>query len=785
MAINNKLKAFVRYANGKVVAGSMVMQAKKPAVGKWEEVAMYKCCATPSGPFNLQQFLSRMNSCYSQVTSLVPQIVYFSDNNEGYTEYPNYIADGCNDMYDDANMYNTNLTQLYNDIKEDNMDYNLNIPYTHTQDPDGNCPYEIAPMNGFISDGTNYFGAGSQYFTNMYPGMFIIAANGVNVSEFSITGNLGSDGQATDAVYIATAHPGWTAFIKTNDDSAGTDDPSVNHIILVYGNVSGATQLYDDTGAYDDHCVQGLGPQNTTIITAIVASETFALTEQEALAIANKILDVYNDATCVPPQAFRLLYSSDQFPPNGVADPENINDWNDYFELPTYGNPFSSVTVNTQEDGSIWINLYGGSNITLKSNLFDSSGHGIILKALDDAGCIVAFENHCFLYQDQLNQVSFPACTSILDDDDGDYGAFGYCYKLTNINFPVLQSAGTWTFYTTGCTYFNLPELTTVTGEGTFYQEENIGIVEFNLPKLQNVTDGCFEGSYGSTISLPSVTSVTDSPFYGAKSVSLPLVTSISSSYAFSNSYLESVNLPLVTTLGNHTFNGCANLNNVNLPNVTTIGFSTFQNCTSLTNFTIPLLTNISDSCFVGCSSLVEVTSSNLPSATTIGEYSFADCSSLTKVNLPLVTSVGHQAFVNNSLASVGNPSTGVYLPSCTDYGPGCFTNVPLVSVNIPTNVTLGDGCFFVCTQLTTVNLPQVVNIPSACFSECSVLQTINLNSCTNLGGTVGYDSVFYNISGNNITLTIPASRMTCDAGNPDGDIVYLQNNNTVTIVTT
>jgi hypothetical protein len=44
MAINNKLKAFVRYANGKVVAGSLVTQAKKPAVGKWEEIPMYKCC---------------------------------------------------------------------------------------------------------------------------------------------------------------------------------------------------------------------------------------------------------------------------------------------------------------------------------------------------------------------------------------------------------------------------------------------------------------------------------------------------------------------------------------------------------------------------------------------------------------------------------------------------------------------------------------------------------------------------------------------------------------------
>ena len=300
MAINNKLKAFVRYANGKVVAGSLVMQAKKPAVGKWEEIPMYKCCATPSGLFNIETFLSRMNSCYEQVTSLVPNIVYFSDTPDNNEAPFTNIDDGCSDMYDGGNLYNTNLTQLYVDIAEDSVDFSLSIPYTHTQD-DGSyeCDYTNPPMNGFITDGSSYFGAGSQYFTNMYPGMFMIAASGINVTEYSITGDLGSDGNGANAVYIVTAHPGWTAFVKTNFDT-DESDPSVNHIILVYGDVSGVTQLYDNTGSYDDHCLQNLGPQNTTIITVVVATEaeTPALTEEQALAIADKILDVYNDSSC-------------------------------------------------------------------------------------------------------------------------------------------------------------------------------------------------------------------------------------------------------------------------------------------------------------------------------------------------------------------------------------------------------------------------------------------------------------------------------------------------------
>jgi len=42
---------------------------------------------------------------------------------------------------------------------------------------------------------------------------------------------------------------------------------------------------------------------------------------------------------------------------------------------------------------------------------------------------------------------------------------------------------------------------------------------------------------------------------------------------------------------------------------------------------------------------------------------------------------------------------------------------------------------------------------------------------------------VFNGITGNTITLTVPAALMTCDGGNPDGDIVYLDNNNTLTVI--
>lgn len=82
------------------------------------------------------------------------------------------------------------------------------------------------------------------------------------------------------------------------------------------------------------------------------------------------------------------------------------------------------------------------------------------------------------------------------------------------------------------------------------------------------------------------------------------------------------------------------------------------------------------------------------------------------------------------------------------------------------------------------INLPNCTKVGRESFSNCLSLVNLYLPSCSNLGPTVGDNGVFSSIGGNNITLTIPTALMTADAGNPDGDIVDLQANNTVTIVT-
>ena len=97
---------------------------------------------------------------------------------------------------------------------------------------------------------------------------------------------------------------------------------------------------------------------------------------------------------------------------------------------------------------------------------------------------------------------------------------------------------------------------------------------------------------------------------------------------------------------------------------------------------------------------------------------------------------------------------------------------------------TAGIHCFDGCNSVSNFDLPSLTTAGTDCFRDCYNVTGFSLPNIINLGGSVGDNDVFNGISGNNINLTIPSSLMTCNGGNPDGDIQYLQANNTVNITT-
>lgn len=154
------------------------------------------------------------------------------DNNNG-------ISDGGDDMYDGGN-------EIYTDLG--------NVPYTHTRltiELDGGIPSYLFPKDGSVVSGDTYFGLGSEYFTNLYPGLFVLHANAMLVNEFMIDGNIGADGDGQYEVdeYVLTGFTtNYKVFVKKVYNAG---DPSINHIMIVDTDDSNIIHEYD-TSTQDD-----------------------------------------------------------------------------------------------------------------------------------------------------------------------------------------------------------------------------------------------------------------------------------------------------------------------------------------------------------------------------------------------------------------------------------------------------------------------------------------------------------------------------------------------------
>lgn len=209
------------------------------------------------------------------------------------------INDGGDDMYDGGNMLNTDL-----DVK---------IAYTHTQmvetldvfsDNDEATP-SMFTMDGEIVDGTAKFGAGSQYFTNVYPGLFTMVAKGVDITEFFIDGSTGIDGGGYNIVnsyQVTVGGHDYTAFLKTTtgggSDLDGESDPTVNQIIIVNAQDVALIQEIDpDVDTNNDyHKILGLDTAGVTEVHYLLMS-TYNKSVQHGFTEADftNVVDQYLD----------------------------------------------------------------------------------------------------------------------------------------------------------------------------------------------------------------------------------------------------------------------------------------------------------------------------------------------------------------------------------------------------------------------------------------------------------------------------------------------------------
>jgi hypothetical protein len=283
----------------------------------------------------IQDALTRLNTRYQEIVELIPNPYYFTDEKEIISDGKSFgISDGGDDMYDGGNLLNTELTQTYTSLLANGFDGGgeFSIPITHTPAPnEGEGDYTDPPKDGVVVNGSNYFGTGSQYFTNMYPDLFVMIADNITVNEFSIFGGAGADGSGIDTgtLFPVSANgQNYTVFYKSIY-SAG--DPSINHIIIIPGNSSGLTHLYIDNDTNrDGDCAQGISDRKTIYYLLCARENGLQLNTEDAEAISIKFLEIVGNGS----------------PTNNYPYPEVIFRVKTYDPLQFVGQNFPDSNIN-------------------------------------------------------------------------------------------------------------------------------------------------------------------------------------------------------------------------------------------------------------------------------------------------------------------------------------------------------------------------------------------------------------------------------------------------------
>lgn len=193
----------------------------------------------------------------------------------------------------------------------------------------------------------------------------------------------------------------------------------------------------------------------------------------------------------------------------------------------------------------------------------------------------------------------------------------------------------------------------------------------------------------------------------------------------------------------------------------------------------------------VGNTNLLEIID-NANCVTSVGSQSLANCFKLTKAILPACTSIGFAAFISCPLTEVNFSSvesvdelglsylsilTTLSMPSLNIAGQYAFAASRFTSFTSTSVTEIGNFAFQGCDRLTSVDLSAAIIIGNQVFENCIFLTSILIPSCTSLGDTTSNNGVFNGIGvseKNNINMTIDPSRLTCNSGQPDGDIVAL-----------
>ena len=334
----------------------------------------------------------------------INQVIYVIDPfnpNSGRNYKIISIADDLNMVVSGETYYNNTNLYFYSTSTQI-IGSPTYVPYTHTQmQPPINLMVEASfgdfTFDGSVQSGDTYFGSGSNYFTNTYPGLFVMIADNVNIDRFELNGDLGADGNGSQNVYTYTVGSNnYTAFVKRVYNAG---DPSINEIIIVNTDGSGIVQTIGSGTNSGLHKLENLAgvTQVSYLLTALDNGNTISdldidnivnqyLLLSSGQTINNILTNLntnYSNITGVLPSQSgpspRLYYFND-VGTNFIGDGGNdMYDTGNYIVSPLYATEYKSFEFKSN-------NIVGDSYVEVPTFRFDFE--------LDNFGEVISKNNY-------------------------------------------------------------------------------------------------------------------------------------------------------------------------------------------------------------------------------------------------------------------------------------------------------------------------------------------------------------------------------------------------------
>jgi len=159
-----------------------------------------------------------------------------------------------------------------------------------------------------------------------------------------------------------------------------------------------------------------------------------------------------------------------------------VDAWNEYFDLPANGTPFTNLYI-TQQAGNAELIFVGGANMTLTKGFPPTQE--LLFYILDDGGFITSVADFTFQLYPNLKHINLPACTLI------GISSFNKCANLSIISCPAVLEIKNDAFTNSSTSYLYFPLVTDI-GNRAFEECRNVQTV--NISSAINLGDGVFSG---------------------------------------------------------------------------------------------------------------------------------------------------------------------------------------------------------------------------------------------------------------------------------------------------